>query len=86
MAHPLYFSTQDQMKMHPNPLFEAQAKLQEANRQRDCALERCQNIFAEGGQRIAELEAQVKDLEQQIATLKSNTPVPQEATDGDRNN
>lgn len=72
--------------MQPDPLFIANAKLEEAIKQRDGALERCLEYSAQkmlAGRRILELEAQVTDLQQQIETLKSpipmDNPAPQES-------
>jgi capsule polysaccharide export protein KpsE/RkpR len=63
--------------MQPEPLFEAKARLLEAFKQRDSALDRCLDLAAQAamaGQRIIELEAQVTDLQQQIETLKTKIP------------
>lgn len=59
--------------MHPDPLFETRARLFEAIKQRDSALDLCLDKTAQlalAGRRIGELEAEVSALTEQLDTLK----------------
>ncbi len=63
--------------MQPDPLFEAKARLIEAFKQRDSALDRCLDLYAQAalaGQRIIELEGQVAHLEKRIEEINQLIP------------